>query len=221
MDVHAFAVVVMAFCLIRIGGKGGKARNQFDALTQIVRCASVFRIFIVGIRSKHAARKLIHNIARRGFHNHVFGKGIGQRTVCSQKQTEFVQFLALGQFAEQQKVYGLFKSELVAAFGVFDQIFNIVTAVNQLSGNGGLFSVNHFVADNIADTGKADKHAAPVRIAQSALYVVFLIQILIDKAAGLGQIGKPPEKSLFENIHHVHPRRETIILKNNRFCKDT
>ena len=60
-----------------------------------------------------------------------------------------------------------------------------------------------------------------LHIAQSALYVVFLIQILIDKTAGLGQIGKPPEKSLFENIHHVHPRRETIILKNNGFCKDT
>ena len=175
VNIHAFVVVKTPLRLICVGGERRKARYEFDALTEHVCDLPSFRIGIVRIACEYAARHLVHDIARRRFHNHIFRKVRRKRTAESQKLRKFIELLLRRKRSEKQKVDTLFVAELLCTFGVFYKGSDIVTSVKELAGNRHLFAVYHIVTDDIADARKPDEHARPVCITQPALYVVLRV----------------------------------------------
>ena len=66
----------------------------------------------------------------------------------------------------------------MVSLSVMDYIFNGISAVNQTSRNGNLFTgLIDFVSDYITYARKSDKNSTSVCITKSTLYVIFLIEV--------------------------------------------
>ena len=176
MDEHTLIFVIAAARLIAVSGKGGKARNQFYALAHNVRNRPVLRVFIVRVACKDAARKFVHNILRRCFHNHIFRKIRRKGTDAAQKITKTLKFIFCRKFSHQKKICALLVAVVVVAFCIFYQINNVISAVHKPSGNRDFFSVRtDFIAHNITNSRKTNKYTSSVCVSKTALYIIFFI----------------------------------------------
>ena len=173
VDVHGLSVKEPPFCLVCVCGKGGEARNQLDALPQDVGNALVLRVYVIRIGCKHTAGKLVHDVAGRSLHNHVLGEVVRESALHSNQLTEIVQCELGGKFPEQKKVHALLIGKIVVRLRVVYQIFNIIAAIDQFSGDCDFLAVLHLVSDNIANARETNKNTCSIRISQTTFHIEF------------------------------------------------
>ena len=190
MNVHAFSVVVAALCLIGIGCQRRKPCNKLTALAQDIQYTAVFRIFVIRIACKNSAGHFIHDIRRRSLHNHVFRKVRRQIADGCKKIMKFQQLLLRRQFSKQKKVNNLGISCLIMTLTIFYQVNNIITTVKQLSRDCNFLSVLHFITYNITNPCKANANTCTVRITQATHYIVFFVQIRVNRVIPFCQYRK-------------------------------
>ena len=171
----------------------GKHREQGDelqGLAQHVRDGDVVAPVIIGIEGQDAAGQGIHHILAGRLHDNIPHKVGRERAVGSQKSRKVRELLFVRQAAKEQQIGDLFKAEALFGYEALYKLFDVQSAVVELSFTGDLLPVHGLVSLDLADLGKAGQNTLAVDIAQPALYVIFRIQLRIDLAGCLAHLGK-------------------------------
>ena len=115
-----------------------------------------------------------------------------------QELGERLQFLAVGQFAGQEQVGGLFIAEAPPLFqDRFREVLQFITAIVQTTVDGFQGAILlALVTHDITDVGQTDQDTGSVLVAQSALHAVALEKSAVDTARKLDLVGQFVDKIL-------------------------
>ena len=83
--VQALSLVVMIICLVAVYRQHWEQGDQLQALTQNIRDTDIISTVVIGIKRQNTARKRVHHITARRFHNNITHKACRKGPVTRQK----------------------------------------------------------------------------------------------------------------------------------------
>ena len=172
-DVERAAVLGMAVDIVGVGDDGREAGDELDGLPHEVVSRDVVGIGVKCVHLQDAAGEDIHDVAALEVDDvdeHLVVEG----HIVIDELAEGRQFLLVGQFAREDEVGYLLKSEALFLEQRRHEVVELVSSVEELALNGheSLVRVD-IVAYDIADIGEADEDACAVLITQAPLDAVF------------------------------------------------
>ena len=178
MDVHALVFVVMVVGVVAVRRDHREDRDQPDGLADVVPDRVDFGVLVVGRERQDASRHRVHDIGRRGFHDHVPREVGGKLPGFADVSFEFGFLFFVRIRSEQKQVRRPCETELVRADGIDDPV-DPVAAVPEFSFAGLHLAV--FVRlerNDLRDPGESREDALSVQVTESPIDVVFSEQIV-------------------------------------------
>ena len=171
MHDQAGVVILVPLCLIGTVHENGHLGDQIQSDGHFIFNGGVFCHVRIGIQGQDTSRQLVHDVVGRGLHNGVHQKSRRQFPPHTQRTGHAFQICPVGEPAEQQQVCDFLKHIAVFPFCIFNEVVNIITAVDELAGDRLAFALAHHVAVYHTDTGNPSNDAGTVCISQAAFHI--------------------------------------------------
>ena len=174
-DVQALSLHRVPIAVVRVGDDRRELGDQVHGLAHLVVPGTGVRIRIKGIHLQHAAGEDVHDVGTFQVDD-VHQRAVVQGHPGVQELGEGLQFLAVGQFAGQEQVGGLFITEAPPLFqDRLREILQLIAAVVQASVDGLQAAVLlTLVTHDVTDVGQTDQHTGTILVAESAFHAVAL-----------------------------------------------
>ena len=169
VQIEALIIEIVLTRRIGMGDDDGEAGDQLGALANHVLQRGVVGVGVRGVEGQHRAAQLVHDVPGGVLENQVLGEIVGQSHVVIEEVLEHVQFLGVGQAAQQQQKRRFFKTEAVFLAVALHQLRNFVAGIGEVAFHGNPLAVENGVTEDVAHFGVADHDAGAVGIAQTAL----------------------------------------------------
>ena len=170
--VHTFVVIMAALDLIGVGHDHRHLRKKLYRLTQNIFNGGILWVGIIGIQGKYGTGKLVHDVDRGRFHDHVLNEILRQFSCVRQHSAEHIQLFLRRQIAKHQQPCGFLKTEAVFLFAVVHDVVDINATVCQFTVTGNTLTVADIIAIHGANVCQPCHNTRAVRIAQTTFYVI-------------------------------------------------
>ena len=166
--------------LIGVNGQHGHIAHQLQALAQHILQPDVVGLVVIAEQRQNAPLHGVHQVPGRRLHDDVPEEIGGQRPVGGQLFAEIFQLGGGGQLAEEQEVGRLLEGKTTPhrALHQFPAVDAPVVEHTVLGVD--VLSLFHTVGLDLAHPGQAGEHTAAVFVPETALHVVFLVELGID-----------------------------------------
>ena len=175
MQNQTLVVEIVFFGCVGVSHHKRHLCDEVQALSKHVAEFDVVWIFVVGVKRKHDALQFIHEVVAWDAQENVFFKIIREDSALLQRFGEPVEFLAIWQRAEDQKINDFFKTEAIFTFKALNKIGNRNAAIHELAFAWNFFAVFNGVAAYFRNTGDANEYAGSVGVTQAAFDVILCI----------------------------------------------
>lgn len=194
--------LIIAACAMAVDGKQGELCDELEGLAQDVFDVERVGGIVERIEIEHAAREHIHDVGRGRFHDDVAHKGLRQFAQIGKQGGKIGKLFFGGENAEEEKVYGFFKTETVFLDAVGDDVAHVDAAVEKFPVDFRFYAVNDSGSVDFGHFCQPAQNARALTVAQAAFDVVHVIQSRIDDIF-LSEAGKIPDQRGVCGFHRI------------------
>ena len=189
-DMQRTALLAMPVNVVSVGDDGRETRDQLDRLAHQVVARGIVGVRVERVHFEDATGQDVHDVLSLQVQD-VHLRLLFERHIVADQLLEACQFFLVGQFAGQKQVGDFFKTETFFLDQPVCDVFHIVSAVKQFSGDRFQPAFRQtLVPHHVADLRQSYQHTCTVFITKPALHIIHREQFVVDLACFFGCIGQ-------------------------------